>query len=447
MTAVTETETLPVLAGRLRSLAASILAGVAIGIAAQFAVTALLGQMGGEALYVRSLYIPVAFLFMALEEGFEVSTQVAAARYRGAGQPGRIRPTAGRLGLTGLACFAAAALPIGLLAPQLAALLDVDPAAVPTFVGFARWVAASGLLIIVTAVIAGTLRGWGMARAASTVTATVAVVQVAGVWLLGLVGGLGVWAVPIASSAGAVLGSSVGLVMLVRAGLLRRPTGAATRQPAEPIRPLLVAVGAPVAASYLVVSAVYFTSVWVLSGFGAAAVAGFGSATAVQTMAIAPALALGSAVAILMNQSLGAGLEHRLRPLLWLGVRYALGAYAVISGAALLAARPLAEFMTGDPATADATAAYLSIIGPSWLAFGLYLMLNMTLQQVRNGHIALGIYLGYLVLATIGGGLIARAAGELEVFFVAVAVGNVVGAVVTLAIASARLGRRTGVAT
>ncbi|AUH39371.1 MATE family efflux transporter [Streptomyces sp. CMB-StM0423] len=426
------------LRARLRGLAVPICLGVVTGLGAQFAISALLGNMGGDALYIRALFIPVSFFFLALEEGIEISSQVVSARRRGAGAGEDSQPPLVRIGAIALGCFAVAAAVIALAAPQMAGTLDVDAAAHDDFVLFARLVAASFLLAVLTSVVAGTLRGWGSARSASVITIAVAGMQVLGVWLLGFYADMGVFAVPASIAGASVVGLTSGLVLLARAGLLR------FGGPAEPLRQtvgILVAVGVPVAVSYLFIAGMNYTSLWVLSDFGSDAVAGYGGAHAVQVLSLSPAIALGSAVAITMNQSLGAGESHLLRPVLREGVRYVLMVYAVLAVAGFALAGPLGRLMSDDAGTAAFTDDYLTVVAPSWLAFGLLNMVTMSLQQVRNGHITIASDIVYLGAVNVGGGLLARAVDHAEAYFAALAVGNVVIGALLLATAWQRFGR------
>lgn len=239
------------LRARLRGLAVPICLGVVTGLGAQFAISALLGNMGGDALYIRALFIPVSFFFLALEEGIEISSQVVSARRRGADAGDDSQPPLVRIGAIALGCFAVAAAVIALAAPQMAETLDVDAASHDDFVLFARLVAASFLLAVLTSVVAGTLRGWGSARSASVITIAVAGMQVLGVWLLGFYADMGVFAVPASIAGASVVGLTSGLVLLARTGLLR------FGGPAEPPRQtvgILVTVGVPVAVSYLFIA-------------------------------------------------------------------------------------------------------------------------------------------------------------------------------------------------
>ena len=169
-------------------------------------------------------------------------------------------------GLSGLACLV-----LTLAAPTLAGLLSAGAADRALFVAFVRWSALAGLAAVGPTVLAAALRGWGKAAAAATVSISTAVTQVGMVALLGFDTRLGVFSVPLAVVAGAVVGTVVGglswrhheLAMIdLRTG---RPAAART----------LVAVGGPVATSYLLLFGLNLGLLWVLGPFGTAVVSGF----------------------------------------------------------------------------------------------------------------------------------------------------------------------------
>ncbi|MEV6104995.1 MATE family efflux transporter [Streptomyces sp. NPDC051940] len=422
---------------RVRRLAFPIFLGVITGFSAQFAIAALLGHMGDDALYVRALFIPIGFVFLAVEEGIEISSQVIAARQKGADDS--VLPPIFRIGGIALGCFAVLAGLVAVFAPQMADTLEVSADSTDTFVLFARLLAASFMLAVLNSVVAGTLRGWGLARSASSITIAVAVTQVLGVWLLGYYTELGVYAVPVSVAGASVITLATGLYLLTRAGMLRR-TGPAAEPFAQTVH-MLLTVGVPVAIAFGLVSAMNYTSLWVLSDFGADAVAGYGGAQAIQVLSMAPGIALGSAVAINMNQSLGAGEPQLLRPFVRVGVRYILTVNAVTAVAVFALAGPLGSLMSDDAGTSSYATDYLTIVGPSWLAFGVINMITMTLQQVRSGHITIATDLTYLAAVNVGGGLIARAMDEPKAYFAALAIGNVVIASLLLVTAWHRFGR------
>lgn len=233
---------------RVVRLAAPICAALVVGALAQLVIAALLGHMGDDALYVRSLFIPVTFLVLAVQEGLDVSTQVGFARLHGsrgrsagvededgagdgAGDDGgaAVVPTPattallGRFVGWGAAVLGGVALLVVLAAPALADVLSVPAPLVAEFVAFARWTVVASVLSVPTAVAAAALRGWARTGASATVALLVAGLQVLVVWLVGLVGGFGVLAVPVAITGSTLVGAGVAWALLVRARLLPRP--------------------------------------------------------------------------------------------------------------------------------------------------------------------------------------------------------------------------------
>lgn len=221
-------------------LAAPICAALVVGALAQLVIAALLGHMGDDALYVRSLFIPVTFLVLAVQEGLDVSTQVGFARLHGS----RARATGdgaadddgatavptpattallGRFVGGGAAVLGGVALLVVLAAPALADVLSVPAPLVAEFVAFARWTVVASVLSVPTAVAAAALRGWARTGASATVALLVAGLQVLVVWLVGLVAGFGALAVPVAITGSTLVGAGVAWALLVRARLLPRP--------------------------------------------------------------------------------------------------------------------------------------------------------------------------------------------------------------------------------
>ncbi|MFD4991205.1 MATE family efflux transporter [Cellulosimicrobium cellulans] len=228
---------------RVVRLAAPICAALVVGALAQLVIAALLGHMGDDALYVRSLFIPVTFLVLAVQEGLDVSTQVGFARLHGSRVRDRARDTGdgvgddvaaavptsattallGRFVGGGAAVLGGVALLVVLAAPALAEVLSVPAPLVAEFVAFARWTVVASVLSVPTAVAAAALRGWARTGASATVALLVAGLQVLVVWLVGLVGGFGALAVPVAITGSTLVGAAVAWALLVRARLLPRP--------------------------------------------------------------------------------------------------------------------------------------------------------------------------------------------------------------------------------
>jgi Na+-driven multidrug efflux pump len=423
---------------RIRALAVPIMLAALISVLVQLVVVALLGRLSDQALYVRSLYLPVAFLILALQEGLDVSTQVAVAFGRGREDRAGTGPMAGSFVRLGLGVFGVACVVITLAAPTLAGLLATGPADRVVFVAFVRWSALAALATVGPTVLAATLRGWGRAAAAAAVSTSVAVTQVGMVALLGFGTGLGVFSVPVATVAGAVVGLVVGALGWRRHGLpgidLRawRPAAART----------LLAVGGPVTTSYLLLFGSNLGLLWILGVFGRTVVSGFSTAYIVQTVLIVPAIALGSATAIVMNQLRGQHRDALLPTVFRAGVELALVIYLVVAAAAWLGRSWLADTVTGSPVIAEQVQRYLGIVLPTIALMGLVLVAVTVLEQLGAGLASVLLNLGYFGAVLVIGGLLARYHHDPSQLYWTIAITNLVGAPLAIPLAATLIRRR-----
>jgi Na+-driven multidrug efflux pump len=423
---------------RIRALAMPIMLAALIGVLVQFAVVALLGRLSDQALYVRSLYLPVAFLVLALQEGLDVSTQVAVALRRGRGDRAGIAPLAGSFVRLGVVLFGLVCLALTLAAPLLAGLLATSAADRDLFVSFVRWSALASMASIGPAVLAATLRGWGEATSAAAVSVSTAVTQVGMVALLGFGAGLGVFSVPLAVVTGGAVGTFVGALGWRRHGLpvmdLRAWQPAAART--------LVSVGVPVASSYLLLFGSNLGLLWVLGPFGAAVVSGFSGAYTVQTVLIVPAIALGSATAIVMNQLRGQGQDALLPKVFRSGVELASVAYVAVAAVAWLGRGVLAAAVTPSPVVADQAQRYLGIVLPGVALMGLVLVAVTVLEQLGAGGVSVLLNVGYFGMVVVVGGLLARHYHDPAALYWTIVIANLVGAPLVVPVAGALVRRR-----
>ncbi|MEY9870942.1 Na+-driven multidrug efflux pump [Streptacidiphilus sp. MAP12-33] len=409
--------------------------GAVVWVGGQSVVAALLGHLGGDALYVRGLLVPVGLLFVALQEALEVVTQVGTARCLGRGDVTALRGLCLRLGGVGLVGCGAVGVAVSLAAPALAALLHVPPGAADDFVAVLSWTALVTALGVPVNVATAMLRGGGRPRAGAALTFVVVCVQIAGVWLFGVHGGLGVFSLPWATGTSVACGAVLGAVLL--RGGVRVPGGAESGGPPVDARALVLGVGLPIAATYVMLSASNFVVEWILTPFGARTVAGYGAAVTVQSVAVVPALALGTAAAVTANRRWSA-----LRAAHRAGLRIALGAYALIALTALLAAEPIGHAMASDGAVAAEVTAFLRIMGPSFLGFGLVLFQLTFLEQTGSGRLAATVNLCYFATTLTVGGLLARTLGDPHALYVVWAAANVLGVPLVTLLTSRRTGSR-----
>ncbi|MFL3870823.1 MATE family efflux transporter [Streptomyces griseobrunneus] len=402
-----------------------------VAVLVPLAVLALMGRIDGDAHYVRALFMPVQFLFLALIAGIGASNQVAAAVAHGAGD---LRGAGAALRADArIAAGAGAAFSVLLIvsAPLLGHLMGVSETAREEFTGFLRAIAPASALLLGPALTAATLRGCGLARQAAAVTLLAALTEIGGVALLALGAGLGIAGVAPAVALSGLAGTALGWVLLRRAGLLGPAASAPGRPRPVPLRSAvrrLTAVGLPVGASYLVICAANLVLMRILAPFGPTVQSGYAGAATLQTLLIIPGLVLGSATAIVLNSHRGAGRSGLLSPTLHAGLRITAGAYAVLAVVSYAGRDLLAGVLSGDPQIAAETARYLQTVGLSYLLMGLVLAALTVLEQVGGGPAALAMNAVYFVGAVAVGGRLAADGGP-DALYRTIAVFNGLGAV------------------
>jgi Na+-driven multidrug efflux pump len=130
-----------------------------------------------------------------------------------------------------------------------------------------------------------------------------------------------------------------------------------------------------------------------------------------------PAVGLGSAVAVLMNQSLGAGGLPDSRTVFRRGLILALVGYAAVTLAVVLLGGPLANLMSGSPAVAAEARHFVAIVGPTFGCTGLMLTVLTVLEQVGHGPLAVAMNSGYFVVIVAVGWVAANARHDVSALY------------------------------
>ena len=411
---------------------------------AQWIIIVIIGGFGTEALYLRTLYLPVTFVFAAFQAGIDVSTQVAVARFKAHSPDGRglsavVRGTA----LAGGPVMAGCAALIAVVAPLLAHLLGAEPHAVSAFAGLVRLMCLAMVLEVPWLVLAGALRGWGYAGSASVASMTVMVVQTLGVLLLGGSAGLGVMAVPWSIVIASVLGFALTVALVRRAGL----TGILTDRHVDlsgGVRSgfaVLSSVGVPVGGTFVLLFLLNSAQLRLLSRFGNTVVAGFGIGYATQTMVIVPAIGLGTAVAIIINQGTRRSPAPFIRTTIGRGLVVGASVYAAAGTVLWLGSGTIARFAGGSAPVAASAAQYLRLVGPSLAGVGVMLMFLTILEQVGAGFVAFTFNAVYFGLSVGFAGWLAAGSSDPAPFFRTLAVANLAALLAILPIVRHRVRR------
>ncbi|MEV8504553.1 MATE family efflux transporter [Actinoplanes sp. NPDC051475] len=392
-------------------------------------VFAILGWLSSDALYVRSLYIPLSQLFVALIVAFDASTQTAVARAVGARRTDDLSGLMWTSIALSFAFGAALTVVVVVTAPALADLLHVAPHARELFIGFVRWTSAASALLMLPIAPAALLRGSGRSGAAAVITLGGALVELSAVAALAYGTGLGVWSVPVSMAMATAVALTIAAWQLRRSGLIKSPRrGTVNREALVYLR----RVGLPVAGTFVALFGFSTAQLWIMGPFGESRVSGFSLAVTLQAVLIQPALAIGAASAIMINQRLGAGERSRLLPSLWAGLRVVLWVYIPLSAAVWLLTPGMAGLLTNDTAAAAEAARYLRIVGPSYLFMGMTLAAFTVLEQIGKGLLGLCLNVVFFAALSVIGYLVTRGDGGPADFYWALSIGNVGGVLATL---------------
>lgn len=415
--------------GRIVRVSAPMVASTAATIGNQLVVIALIGRIGDAALYVRSLYTPVAFLFLAVTTGLAVTLQVAVAQCRGRGEEAQIGGYLGgfaRLGgllylLMGVALIGSAGI--------LEAALRTAPDRRGTFSEFLIAMAGAALIGTLGELCGAVLRGLGRTGTAALVTAIYIGCYLSAVVVGGLVLHGGLMAVALSSALASLCEFGVGLSILIRGGVVDMRAFARWRRD---VPRLAVSIGLPVGSSYIALCVVNLLLLRIVAPAGQAAVAGFGIGYMLQTAVIVPAVGLGSAVAVLMNHSVAAGSVQAARTVFRRGMVLAAGGYAVVTAVVVIAGGQIADLMSGNPAVAAQAREFVSIVGPAFGCMGLGLTALTVLEQVGYGALAAAMNTSYFATFVIVGWLLVAHTGRVSDLYMTMTLAASCGVIIAL---------------
>ncbi|MFG2000304.1 MATE family efflux transporter [Spirillospora sp. NPDC048911] len=411
---------------QLARLAAPMALAQLLAILVPIVIVAMMGWMGEEAIQLRSLYFPLAFLFFAVQMAFDVTAQTVIARRTGRGE----HDVAATLLTVGILWLAAGVVLGGGLSLGAGALGDVLGATAQSkddFVAFLREMSLANLTLAWPVLCSAVLRGSGRAGPAAVIMAVSTTVEIGALAVLGFGLDLGATALPLATALNGLVAGAYGTVALARRGLLK---GWGWR--AE-VPGFLLRAGVPVSLVNFVMFGMNFAFIMILTPFGPNVIAGFATATTVQNLVIMPGMVLGSAAAILMNQRLGAGEGRPLTPVLTAALQLTISVYAVIVPVLWLLRDVIGHLTAESDRVAGQTAHYLAIVGPSYLVLGLVLTALMALEQTGGAMVALAGAVFYVAGSVVFGALASAGADGPTPLYVTISVMNATGLLAMIA--------------
>lgn len=135
-----------------------------------------------------------------------------------------------------------------------------------------------------------------------------------------------------------------------------------------------------------------------VSTLGEAAVAGFGAATRVQSLAIVPLLALSAGIGPVVGQNWGAAQHGRARRAVRVTFIMCLGYGAGVGGLLILLGDQIAGAVAASPEDAAIAATYLRIVGLSLFGYGMLVTGNAAMNARSRATWSMGMSAGRIFL-------------------------------------------------
>ena len=345
--------------------------------------TAILGH-GAEttSIYWLSMIQPFSFLFLAILECLAISNQVFSARSVNLWSKQKVFRATSLLSVLGVLIVALLSGAIALTSPWLEKLLPVSGGrfyqeALPLYF-------LSMLPFIQLEMCNSALRGQG--RSAVSMLLVIAyIILNAGICYTSYhLYGLGFYSIIVANALASGLLIPIATWLVRRVSYLEqddRPQAFIPR-----LKGLLQQVGLPIFASFIVV---FFSSLLVfplIGTLGEQYVAAFLIITKIRMFVVIPAVACGSALAILINQRLSISSGGELKRLLHRGLMFIGGLYLVLTVAIYFSEKMLIGLLSGDGAIRDASSQMMLILLPTFFITAFVASLQALLEQLDQAR-------------------------------------------------------------
>ncbi len=360
-----------------------------------------LGQLGTAPLaavgFIYPVTITVTSLSIGLSAGANAVISQAVGEAKDAAAPNRLALHSLALGLT---LSVVVALGLWALGPDILRLMGASGAPLDEAAAYMPVWALSFPFLVAMMIVNAAFRAHGDGATAAGLMVLTAVINLSLTPVLifgvGPISGLGTQGAALATFTGRVAAIAVALWYARRTGILR--TCAAPLDGIAASLRAVLSVGLPAAFSNAINPAGLALVTAAVATLGEAAVAGFGAATRVQSIAIVAFLALSAGIGPVVGQNWGAGKRERAQR----AVLQAWGFCAVFGlmlAAALTVLAPQIAGVFADGAAAEFAARYLQIVGWSLFGYGILVTANAAMNARSRAVFAMSLSLSRIVLA------------------------------------------------
>lgn len=394
----------------LASMSAPMSFGIFAVLSVGLADAYFLGQLGGAELAAVGFIYPVTTAITSLSIGLSAGANAALSQGVGRGDDEEDTRRLGLHAITlGLVLSLTVALIVWAVYPFIFTALGASGKVSENIAAYVPVWAMSFPFLVVMMITNAVFRAHGDSLTSAWIMVLAAVVNVGLNPLLIF----GMWGLPELGMTGAALSTLVGRIVAVllalyiawRRGLLGW-CGSFFSGLWGSVRNILN-VGLPAAFSNAINPAGMALVTAAVATVGEAAVAGFGAATRIQSMALVPLLALSAGIGPVIGQNWGAEKQDRAQAATATGFWFCIGYGALIALVLGVFAEPLAAVFASGSEDAAFAATYLRFVGLSLFGYGLVVTANAAMnardKAVWSMSLSLGrIFALYLPLAWVG---------------------------------------------
>ena len=383
-----------------------IFAVLSVGLADAF----FLSRVGGSALAAVGFIYPVTTAITSLSIGLSAGANTALSQGVGRGDEDedtrRLSLHAIALGLS-LSVMVAAL--VWVCYPLLFSALGAKEAVAENIAGYMPVWALSFPFLVVMMITNAIFRARGDGITAPVIMALAAVVNIALDPLLIF----GMWGLPELGTQGAAMATAIGRILAVAVALWLAFSRGLLGVCGSPLKEIwssarqILRVGVPAAFSNAINPAGMALVTAAVATLGEAAVAGFGAATRVQSVALVPLMALSAGIGPVIGQNWGADKQDRARSGTQIAFLFCLGYGALVAAVLFFFADAIAGTFASGEEDAKYAALYLRFVGLSMFGYGFVVVANAAMNARDKAVWSMSLSLArilaiYLPLAWLG---------------------------------------------
>ena len=414
--------------GRLYQMSWPMVLGIAATMSVPLADAYFLGQIGTEELAAISYTAPVVLTLMSLAIGLGSGAASVVSRAIGEGDEVRVKRVSTDSVLLALVVISALAVAGWLATRSLFTALGASGRTLDLVVSYMEvwFVGLPPLAILMVA--SNLLRANGDAKSVSLIMIGAALINLGLdpvlIFGLGPVPELGVAGAAWATLISRVLAIAIAAWLIVvrdRLVTLDLPDRAALLSSWREVGRIAVPSSIGNAVNPLGITVVTA----LLAGYGDALVAGFGTATRIESFVAIPMLAMSSAIGPIAGQNFGRGEHARVRAAHRTSYLFSLG-YSLLAAVTLWFAAPwLAQLFTEDALIVQVIVLYLRVVPVTLFGFGVVVVAAGGLNAIGRPLLGLAVYAVRTIVLYVPLAFLAAQVGAPLSVFIAIALANV----------------------